>query len=124
MGSKAITGKQLGDFGEAAVAVWLRKNGYQVLASQFRCRYGEVDLIAKEGNTLCFIEVKTRTNLSMALPREYVGKQKQARLRAAAQYYISLHELDCTMRFDVAEVYVSETGKTSIHYIENAFWAE
>ena len=73
--------KQEGLQGEALVADYLRNNGFQLVAHGYYCRFGEIDLIAWEGNTLCFIEVKTRTNLEMGLPREYVTPAKQKKLR-------------------------------------------
>ncbi len=113
--------RELGERGEALAAAYLRRRGYRVVASRFRCRYGEIDLIAQKGRLLCFVEVKARTNLSMGLPREYVDYRKQERLRTTAAYYLSLRELDCPVRFDVAEVYVAEDGKERIEYMENAF---
>ena len=74
MNAKKLTG----DWGEACVAAYLRRNGYRIEASQFRCRMGEVDLIASRDGVLCFVEVKTRTNLSVGLPREYVTRQNRA----------------------------------------------
>ncbi len=113
--------RSLGEWGEELTAEYLRKRGYTLLASRYRCRHGEVDLIAKKGSTLCFVEVKTRTNLSMGLPREYVDGRKQNRIRTTAACYLAQKELDCAIRFDVAEVMVDETGKNRIEYIENAF---
>ena len=116
--------KRLGDWGEAQVATYLRKQGCTILASQYRCRYGEVDLVARQGEILCFVEVKTRTDSSVSLPREAVGYRKQERLRAAARHYLSTYELDCPVRFDVAEVYTDEacsSDATHIEYLENAF---
>ena len=69
-----------GTWGEAQVAAYLRKKGYQLLAHSFHCRFGEIDLIAQKGKTLCFVEVKTRSNLQYGLPREYVTAAKQEKL--------------------------------------------
>ena len=113
--------RALGEWGEELTAAYLRKRGYTVLASRYRCRHGEIDLIARKGETLCFVEVKARTNLSVALPREFVDERKQQRLRTTAAFYLAAKELDCPVRFDVAEVYVGEQGKHRIEYIENAF---
>ena len=66
-----------GTWGEAEVANYLRRRGYTLLAHGFHCRFGEIDLIARKDGVLCFVEVKTRTNLSCGLPREYVTPQKQ-----------------------------------------------
>ena len=61
-----------GTWGEAQAAAYLRKNGYELIAHSYHCRFGEIDLIARKGKTLCFVEVKTRTYLQCGLPREYV----------------------------------------------------
>lgn len=108
--------------GEALVARYLRERGYQLAAHGYRSRYGEIDLIAWDGDVLCFVEVKTRTNLDMALPREYVTPQKQNKLRKTARMYLAEKRLDCPARFDVAEVY-AEHGfdEDRIEYLENAF---
>lgn len=78
-----------GTWGEAQVANFLRRRGYQLLAHSYHCRFGEVDLIARQGSMLCFVEVKTRTNLSVGLPREYVTRQKQEKLRRTAACYLA-----------------------------------
>ena len=108
--------------GEALVARYLRERGYQLAAHGYRSRYGEIDLIAWDGDVLRFVEVKTRTNLDMALPREYVTPQKQNKLRKTARMYLAEKRLDCPARFDVAEVY-AEHGfdEARIEYLENAF---
>ena len=117
------TARSSGNRGEAAVAVYLRKKGWTLLASQWRCRFGEIDLVARDKDgMLCFVEVKLRSNLSVASPREFVDGRKQERLRTAASAYMSTHELDEPARFDVAEVYADATGRIlNMEYIENAF---
>ena len=96
----------LGRHGEALTAGYLHRRGRVVLQRRYRCREGEIDLIARDGGTLCFVEV---------------GRQKQAHLRAAAARYLSERGIDCPTRFDVAEIYIDPAGKGYIHYIENAF---
>lgn len=114
--------RSVGIWGEVQVANYLRKNRYRLVAHSYHCRFGEIDLIAMDGKTLCFVEVKTRSNLSMGLPREYVNAAKQERIRKTALFYLSEKELDCPMRFDVAEVYQSGSGALErIEYIKNAF---
>ncbi len=118
--------KRRGDRGEAAVAAFLRKKRYQLLASQYRCRFGEIDLIAQspEG-ILCFVEVKTRSDDDFARALESVTPAKQKRLRTAAQLYLVQTGLDCSCRFDVAEVYPDpDTGweRPRINYIIEAFY--
>ena len=116
------TTKALGDRGEAAAAQYLRKRGCQLLASQWRCRYGELDLVGRtpEG-TICFVEVKLRSAGAIGLPREAVDGRKQARLRDAAALYLSTCETDAPARFDVAEVYAEDDGNLRVEYLEDAF---
>lgn len=113
--------RETGNYGEALVAEYLRKRRYTLIASQYRCRMGEIDLIARKGKVLCFVEVKTRSNLSVGLPREYVTHAKRERIRTAAALYLSEKGLDCPVRFDVAEVYLEEGKAPRIEYLENAF---
>lgn len=111
-----------GVWGEAQIANYLRRRRYELLAHSYHCRFGEIDLIARKGGVLCFVEVKTRTNLDMALPREYVTPQKQNKLRKTARMYLAEKRLDCPARFDVAEVYAEHSfDEARIEYLENAF---
>ena len=116
------TAKALGNRGEAEVARYLRKKGYTLLASQWRCRFGELDLVARDRRGIvCFVEVKLRSDTAHGLPREAVDRRKQERLRTAAALYLSTHDIDATARFDVAEVYCSENGAPNVVYLEDAF---
>lgn len=117
------TAKAAGDRGEAAAAQYLRKRGYTLLASQWRCRFGELDLVARSrGGTVCFVEVKLRGDTAHGLPREFVDGRKQERLRRAAACYLSTHDLDAPARFDVAEVYTGGDGRIlRMEYLEDAF---
>ena len=123
-----------GVWGEALVADYLREKGYKLAAHSYRCRFGEIDLIAWDKSVLCFVEVKTRTNTQMGLPREYVTAGKQARIRKTALFYLCDNGLDCPVgaalvldcpaRFDVAEVYAAAPGdekSVRIVYVEDAF---
>ena len=118
------TTKALGDRGEAVTAQYLRERGYALLASQWPCRYGELDLVARDRDgTICFVEVKLRGGDLAGLPREAVDRRKRERLRTAAEAYLSQHGLeDAPARFDVAEIY-SDPGHRSLRleYLENAF---
>ena len=115
----------LGRWGEALAAEHLRRAGYQILAANWRSRFGEIDLIAADQNYLCFVEVKTRSNLAVGLPRDYVTAAKQERIRKTALFYLSEKELDCPVRFDVAEVYRgTDGGLARIVYMKNAFEVE
>lgn len=117
----------LGRWGEAQVAEYLHRHGYRLIASGYRCRMGEIDLIARKGKELAFVEVKLRRDAGFAAAREQVTPAKQRRIVAAAKLFLAEHpecgEYRC--RFDVAEVYAPEgmrTAKPEIHYYEHAFW--
>ena len=116
--------RQLGGEYEKLAAEYLKAQGYDILEQNYRCRSGEIDLIAWDGDILCFVEVKTRTNLQMGLPREYVTPAKQRRIKKTALFYLAAHDLDCPARFDVAEVYAEKPGDKNgvrIEYLEDAF---
>lgn len=113
-----------GDWGEALVANYLRERGYTLLAHSYRCRFGEIDLVVKKKNLLCFVEVKLRGSVEYGLPREAVTVSKQEKIKKTAQLYLSARELDLPVRFDVAEVYTDaehSIKNTKIEYLENAF---
>ena len=114
--------KVSGDQGEAQTAQYLQTRGYVILDRQWRCRFGELDIVCRspEG-CLCFVEVKRRGRNSIGLPREFVDGRKQDRLRRAANLYLGFHGLDVCARFDVAEVYEETNGTLRVEYLESAF---
>ena len=114
----------LGRWGESLVADYLRRNGYQVIAAGWRCRFGEIDLIACNRSFLIFVEVKLRKNTSFAQAREFVDQRKKQKLITSAQLYLSQHPTKLQPRFDVAEVYAPQgvdTKSPEIIYLEDAF---
>lgn len=114
--------KASGDQGEALAGRYLEEWGYTVLDRQWRCRFGELDIVAKSPDgVLCFVEVKRRGPGSIGLPREFVDGRKQQRLRQAANLYMGFHDLDCPARFDVAEIYEEKDGALRVVYLEDAF---
>ena len=117
--------RDAGNRGEAEVARYLRKKGYTLLASQWRCRFGELDLVVRDRrDTLCFVEVKLRRSADFAQAREFVTPAKQERLRAAAQLWLSQNPDAKQPRFDVIEVYAPEgigSREIRIQHLENAF---
>ena len=114
--------KAAGDQGEALAARHLEERGFTVLARQWRCRFGEVDIVARspEG-VLCFVEVKRRGPGAIGLPREFVDGRKRERLRKAAAAYLAAADYDGPARFDVAEVYEEATGALRVDCLEDAF---
>lgn len=124
---KAVRGgdrSALGLWGEDQAARGLERHGYRILDRRFRCREGEIDLIAAKGGFLCFVEVKLRKNDRMGQAREFVTRSKQEKLRTAAQRYLMEHPSGLQPRFDVVEVYApqgEQTRRPVIRHWENAF---
>lgn len=113
-----------GSWGEAVTADYLRRRGWHIVETGFRCRCGEIDLIAEDGTYLAFVEVKLRRDDDFAAARESVTKAKQRRVRITAEYFLQAYPTGLQPRFDVAEVYAPEGTRTvspEIIYLENAF---
>ena len=122
--SGGVNARLLGQWGEEQVAEKLRRDGWTITARNFRCRMGELDLVAKNETFLAFVEVKLRKDNRFGSACEAVTLSKQRKLRAAAQYYLMSHPTKLQPRFDVAEVYAPQGVRTeapTIYYIENAF---
>ena len=115
--------QSLGQFGEEQAARYLRRRFYTILERNYRCRFGEIDLIARRGGVLAFVEVKLRRDESHGEAREFVTARKQQRVMAAAELWLSQNETQLQPRFDVIEVYAprGEEGPVRINHIENAF---
>lgn len=113
-----------GAWGEAVAAEYLIKKKYRIVATGYRSRFGEIDLIAENRKYLVFVEVKLRKSGDFAAPREFVDFHKQNRLRTTAEIYLSENPTELQPRFDVIEVYAPEgihTKKPHIIHLEDAF---
>lgn len=116
--------KLSGAWGEALAAEYLRKKRYKIVASGFRSRFGEIDLIAQDKRYLVFVEVKLRKTADFAKAREYVDWRKQDKLRVTASVYLSENPTKLQPRFDVIEIYAPEgtaTARPEINHLEDAF---
>ena len=114
----------LGSWGELQAAEYLRKKHYRLLASGYRCRFGEIDLIATNRNYSVFVEVKTRKTDHFASAKEFVDFQKRNRLRTTAEMYLAENSTHLQPRFDVIEVYApqgTDTVAPQIIHLEDAF---
>ncbi|MDO9559277.1 MAG: YraN family protein [Syntrophales bacterium] len=110
-----------GKLGESLAVVHLQKMGYQIVAQNYRCLYGEVDVVARDGDTLVFVEVKSRKSGTFGAPQEAVGLEKQKKLSRVSLHYLQQKRLEtCKARFDVIAVRMSPDG-TRIDLIQNAF---
>ncbi len=103
--------KQLGAWGEGVAATRLEAEGYRIVARNWRCRQGEIDLIAQAGEILVFVEVKTRRGRSMGAPEEALTPQKSRKLIQLAQLYLAEHDLDVDWRIDLVAVELDTSGK-------------
>jgi putative endonuclease len=113
--------QQVGKKGEEAALRFLKRKGYRILQKNYVCKMGEVDLIAKEKDTLVFIEVKTRTSTTFGPPQLAVNAAKQIQLSQAALCFLKENKLeDVRARFDVVAILLGPEGE-KIELIQDAF---
>ncbi|MGH2412077.1 MAG: YraN family protein [Chloroflexota bacterium] len=103
--------RKLGDMGEELAARYLVTHGYVVLARNYRCASGEIDLVCRAGETLVFVEVKTRRGGAYGIPEEAVTARKLARLADAGQHYLQGHPSEADWRIDVVAIELDPSGK-------------
>jgi putative endonuclease len=104
--------KKLGAWGEKVAATRLEADGYRIVARNWRCQQGEIDLIAQAGDgLLVFVEVKTRKGRGMGVPEEGLTAHKSRKLIQLAQIYLGQHDLDVDWRLDLVAVELDNSGK-------------
>ncbi len=114
--------QNLGKAGEAIALNFLKKNNYTIITTNYRCKLGEIDIIARVDEYLVFIEVKTRSGTSHGHPLDAITVRKQRQIGKVAQYYLTENDLfDRAARFDVVSVIISEGNKIKVEMIQNAF---
>lgn len=118
--------KDIGNYGEKCAAKYLEKNGYKIVERNYRTSFSEIDIIAVSGDVLCFVEVKTRSNVDYGLPCEAVNYRKRQKIIKGAMQYMSINNIKKAVRFDVVEVYIKPGGiffcsKPAVNHIKNAF---
>ncbi len=117
-----MNSRQMGNWYEELAAAYLEQQGYQIIARQYRCRQGEIDLVARDGENIVFIEVKGRRSARFGLPQEAVDLRKQQRIRRVAQHFLwSNRQSESLCRFDVIAISSTGSGNHSIRHIEGAF---
>lgn len=124
--TRQLTQRDKGERGkraESAVARRLWWEGYRILERNYATRGGEVDIVARKGETMVFVEVRAKAEGSAIAPKDTVGYGKQRRIHAAASAYLKANRLtDVSVRYDIAEVWLDEQGKPKqIEIIEGAF---
>ena len=113
-----------GAWGETVAAQYLRNKKYVIIGAGYRCRFGEIDLIASNKKHIVFVEVKLRKSEKFAQAAEFVDFHKQNRLRTTASMYLAQNPTKLQPRFDVIEVYAPdgyETMNPVINHLEGAF---
>lgn len=112
----------LGARGEIIAGKFLHLNRFVILAKNYVCPIGEIDIIAQKGQVIHFVEVKTRSNLNFGSPAMAVNKLKQNKIKAVASYYLMTHRNLLDARCDIVEVVYSDYFKKyQVDLIENAF---
>jgi putative endonuclease len=117
----SLTGKRTGERGEELAAAHLEASGYRIIERNYRSVFGEIDIVAEEGETLVFVEVKCRRSDAFGPPELAVGREKQKKISRIALHYLSEHrQRHCPARFDVVAVKLLPGG-ARIELIRNAF---
>lgn len=116
--------KTIGRSGEKAAAKYLQQQGYTILEKNYRVSGAEVDLIAQTGETIVFVEVKTRGTDEYGMPEEFVHKSQRRRIIRAAKVYTADEKyVDCYVRFDIIAL-LHQDGEALINHIQHAFEEE
>lgn len=116
--------KQIGNLGEELATNYLKQNNYNIVKRNFKCRQGEIDIIAKDikSKELVFIEVKTRTNYNYGCPSDAVDENKKKHIYKCTEYYVYKNNIyNIPIRFDVIEINQIKE-KYYINQIKNAFY--
>lgn len=113
--------KIIGSWGESVAVQFLEKNKYEILTRNFKCRQGEIDIIAKNKEYLIFVEVKTRSNIFYGIPSQAVNEKKKKNIYKATKYFLHVNKLEeHYIRFDVIEVYIVK-DKFEINHIKQVW---
>jgi putative endonuclease len=113
--------KALGSEGEDLAVKFLKKQGYRILSRNYKNYIGEIDIIAQDGETIVFIEVKTRASDAFGYPFESVHRRKRQKLKNLALLYLKKGGEELPVRFDVLSITCTENGGKEIEHIRDAF---
>lgn len=113
-----------GQQGEAAASRFLAERGYRIVAQNWRYQHLEVDIVAYDGTTLVFVEVKLRSSTAFGMPYEAVSTAKQEKLHRAAEFYIETAQHEGEIRFDVVSILQFGQSPPQCRLIKDAFWPE
>jgi len=107
----ATARQKLGKWGETVAATYLEANGYTILARNWRCQWGEIDIIVQQNKLLAFVEVRTRRGRALGTPEQSITPRKLDKLVKTAQTYLSQHDLETEWRLDLVAVELDNQGK-------------
>ena len=113
---------ELGKMGESLAAEFLIRSGYEILASNWKAKKAEIDLIAKDGDTLVFVEVKTKSYTYYGQPEEQVDAKKERLIVSAATQYMDLIQYDWKIRFDIISVVFRNEEDFDLRHYRDAFF--
>ena len=114
--------QNVGRHGEDLAVEYLTKHGYEIISRNYRKPFGEIDIIARDNDTLCFVEVKTRKSDSHGSPFEAISPGKKRRMiKAALSYMQDTNQLDVLARFDVIAISPEGSGEEGVDLLQNAF---
>jgi putative endonuclease len=112
--------KSFGHNGENIAAEFLKQKGYKILKRNYTTPLGEADIIAKDNDTIVFVEVKARSSDAFGQPFEAVNYRKQEKLKKIALYYLKYNKIELPVRFDIVSI-ISRDGKAEVNHIQEAF---
>lgn len=119
---KRSRNKEIGRRGERAAAKYLERMGYEILERNYECPFGEADLIVRDGESLVFVEVKTRSGVSKGFPSEAVDERKRGKYERIAGWYLShFGETNIPVRFDIVAIMVIAEDRAFLRHYVNAF---
>lgn len=115
-------GKNTGHFGEETAVAYLKQIGYLIIERNYRKRFGEIDIVAQDGDVVVFVEVKTRRSVRFGSPFEAVDRRKQKNMTRVALAYLDSHKLfDRSARFDVVAVMLHKESGPEVEIVQDAF---
>jgi len=118
-----INTKEIGSYGENIALEYLLNRGYKLISKNFKSHFGEIDIIVKDKDLICFVEVKTRYNNNFGLPSQSIDKNKQKRIKKASLLFVNKEKLfNFNLRYDVVEIFLNyKDDSYTINHLENAF---
>ncbi len=112
--------KSFGHKGEDIAVDFLKQKGYKILRRNYTTPLGEADIVARDNNTIVFVEVKARSSDAFGQPFEAVNHRKQEKLKKIALYYLKNNKIELPVRFDIVSI-ISRDGKVEVNHIPEAF---